>query len=165
VVKMAKLVKILRSEDSVYEVYPTKKNFMIKVSEYFVNRDKPTISGLSNYLGFPNKKYLKDMIGTEYGDAVEFGISMIEQRHEERLYDAHTSGSSFWLKTQSDWVEQKKEEEDKVVNINFIKQAEIVTESEEEEERLRLIEVAKGLNKGGLTIEVLEKEDDENDND
>lgn len=166
------LKKVIRSDKHVYTVYPTKREFMEKIISYFkvtevdedgneveVDRPKPTISGLAVYLGFANKKYLKEMIDTEYGDCVEYGISMIEQYHEEKLYGNHTSGSSFWLKTQAGWFEQKEEEKDKVVNIVFdtIPEAEVI--EDKKEELTRLSEVSQNLQKAGLSIETIEVEE------
>jgi len=98
------------------------------------------------------------------GDVVEYGLSRIEKEHEERLYDAHTSGSVFWLKSQAEWFEAKKVEEDKVININIVSKLTDAELIEDDDEAKRLLEVAKNLNKAGLTIEEAEEviEDDNN---
>ena len=160
-----KLVKIIRTRTEVMKMY-TKEQMMGKVIKYFEKiqeeaeansrMTRPSISGLALFLGFPNKKYMLEMIPTEYGDIVEYGIAMIEQRHEEQLFNPHIAGSKFWLSTIGKWSE-KQEEEDKVVNVSIngtdIKVAdveEIDIDELELEERLKEAGLQLGENEEGI---------------
>ena len=67
-----KVKKLLTNEIVVYSQYRTKQEFFDRVNSYFLveeekEKNRPTISGLAVFLGFPNKKYLLKMVGTDYG--------------------------------------------------------------------------------------------------
>lgn len=155
---MYKLTKIVRSEKDVVSMY-SKEEMMLKVSQYFImieeeaiekqRMTRPTISGLALFLGFPNKKYMKKMIDTEYGDIIEYGLAMIEQRHEEQLFNPHIAGSKFWLSTQAGWREEKVEVDQSVTivvaNPN-VEEAEIIQDIDE-------IECTQRLKDAGLILE------------
>ena len=156
-----KLKKIVRTETEVVATY-TKEQLFSRVMAYFeelelekerhpqIKMTRPTVTGLALFLGFPSKQYMYDMIDTDYGSIIEFGLTVIEKSHEEQLYNPHMAGSKFWLTAQAGWSE-KKEEQDRIINIEIkgatkVEDANIIDLDEKE--------LGKRLRESGLPIEL-----------
>lgn len=74
-----------------------------KVQEYFDQcEEKPTVTGLANYLGLSRRQLIEYQGREEYNNVIKGARSMIEERVEQQLLYGKQSpaGLIFWLKNQ-----------------------------------------------------------------
>ena len=78
-----------------------------KISEYFdQNPERPTISGMADYLGFADRSSMYDyQKRDESSYIIKRAINKIEAIHEARLYEPQSTGSIFWLKNRG-WTDK-----------------------------------------------------------
>lgn len=74
-------------------------------------KEKPTLSGLSVFLGFADRQSLYDQMqrGDDFSCVIKKAVTLISVFHEENLFEASCTGSIFWLKVHG-WDDKNKDE-------------------------------------------------------
>lgn len=79
--------------------------------EYFKGTERPTMSGLCNYLGIPRQTLSDYHKRDDYSDIVKNARQKVEEAVEEALlYDKAGAGAIFWLKNHAGYVDQTQQD-------------------------------------------------------
>ena len=79
-------------------LFNSPKELQNKIDEYFETNDKPTISGLSLFLGFADRHSFYDYEKRqEYSHTIKKARARMVKYYEENIFD-HPPGSIFMLK-------------------------------------------------------------------
>ena len=103
-------------------VYKTPEALREKVDEYFATAQKPTISGLSLYLGYTNRLTFSRQRtrGPQFADIVAYALLRVERFNETQLYNRDGfRGAAFILKNCFGWSENEDAQHD-LPRVNFM---------------------------------------------
>ncbi len=102
-------------------IYKSVEEYQKAIEDYFaLNPERPTVSGLSVFLGFADKSTLYDYANREgFSHPTKTAISRIEEKHEQNIFESGSSGSVFWLKNRG-WTDQQQIQHSGGINIKPI---------------------------------------------
>lgn len=88
-------------------------------NQYFEQTDKPTVTGLTLYLGFADKTTLYDYRDRlEFSHSIKKALTRIEQYHEEGLSGNSVAGRIFALKNMG-WKDKQEVEQSGGLTITW----------------------------------------------
>mgnify|MGYP001165957067 CR=1 FL=1 len=97
-----------------YELDGKKIALTDKQGNIVYTKERPTLAGLSVFLGYADRQSLYDQKqrGDDFSCVIKRAVSMVEVFHEENLFEAYCTGSIFWLKVHG-WDDKNKDDREK----------------------------------------------------
>lgn len=100
-------------------IYESVEELEKECDDYFSGCDKPTVTGLTLYLGFADKTTLYDYRDrAEFSHPIKKALTMIESYHERRLSENNVTGAIFALKNMG-WKDKQEVEQSGGLTLNW----------------------------------------------